>query len=118
MRRGGPARARDGTLPTGTEVTGADLFTVTARPAADRRAINPEGGVTTRTAREDGRTPVPAGSVLVPVSQPLAGLVVASLDPDAAGGFVAAGLVPGQVDARLPLLRLPAGSPQPIPCGG
>jgi len=106
------------TLPAATEVTGAEIFTVTARRAANRRAINPKGGVTTRTAREDGRTPVSAGSVLVPVSQSLAGLVVASLDPDAAGGFVAAGLVPGEVDARLPLLRLPAGTAQPMPCDG
>ena len=61
---------------------------------------------------------MPAGSVLVPVSQPLAGLVVASLDPDAAGGLVAAGLIPGEVDSRLPLLRLPAGTAQLTPCGG
>ena len=105
------------TLPAPAEVQGVEAFTVTARAPADRRAINPEGGVTTRASRDEGRTILPAGSVVVPVAQPLAGLVVASLDPDAAGGFVPAGLVPGEVDARLPLLRLPAGTTMPSACG-
>ncbi len=98
-------------------VAGAESFVVTAREAADRRSINPDGGVATRTVREEGRTAIAAGSVLVPVAQPLGGLVVASLDPDAAGGFIRAGIVPGEVGARLPLLRLPAGIAPPIPCG-
>lgn len=102
-------------LAAPVEVQGAESFTVTARDSADRRSINPEGGVTTRALREPGRTTVPAGAVFVPVAQPFAGLVVASLDPDAAGGFVTAGLMPGEVDTRLPLLRLPAATK--LSCG-
>jgi hypothetical protein len=103
-------------LPASAEVVGAEAFTVTARPAVDRRAINPEGGVTTRPSRESGGTQVPAGSIFIPVEQPLAGVVVASLDPDAAGGFVTTGLIPGDVETRLSLLRLPAGTTAPIAC--
>ncbi|CAN7336341.1 M14 family zinc carboxypeptidase [Bosea sp. LjRoot9] len=91
-------------------VSGAEAFTVTARRQVDRRAINPEGGVSTKAERDAAPVTLPAGSSYVPVEQPLVGLVVASLDPDAAGGFVSAGLFPGEVGARLPLLRLPAGA--------
>ncbi len=86
----------------------AEAFTVTERAAVDRRAINPEGGLRTGATRERARLPVDA--LFVPVAQPAAGLVVAALDPDAPGSFVSAGMLPGEVGARLPLLRLPEGA--------
>jgi hypothetical protein len=101
---------RSCTLAAPAAVSGAESFTVTMRRQQDRRAINPEGGVQTKAMREEAPVTLPAGSLYVPVEQPLVGLVVASLDPDAAGGFVSAGLFPGEVGARLPLLRLPAGT--------
>ncbi len=89
----------------------AEAFTVTERAAVDRRAINPEGGLRTGATRERARLPVDA--LFVPVAQPAAGLVVAALDPDAPGSFVSAGMLPGEVGARLPLLRLPEGASLP-----
>lgn len=101
------------TLATPATVIDSEFFTVTARRETDSRAINPEGGVTTKAERDGAPAVLPAGSAYIPVGQPLVGLVVASLDPDAAGGFVSAGLLPGEVGTRLPLLRLPVGSGAP-----
>lgn len=91
--------------------TEADRFTVTERGAADARAINPDLAVRVAAAR--GRAEFPAGALFVPLAQPAAPAALVALDPDAPGGLIASGLLPGEAGAGVPVLRLPAGSARP-----
>lgn len=60
---------------------------------------------------EPQRLQMPAGSFLVPLAQPLAGLAIAALEPDAPGSYFAARLLPALTDAA----RVLAPAEPPVP---
>lgn len=86
-----------------------EVFNVTDRGRANRRAINPDQSVKGQMERR--RVAVPVGAVVVPMAQPAAARIAAVLEPDAPGGFLGLDVVmlaPDQTQA--PIWRLMPGS--------
>lgn len=94
----------------------AEMFEIAERAAADRRAINPDAAIKA-TVREV-RVHVPAGSLYVPMNQPMAHRAAAALEPDAPGSFVALDVVrvPSERTSA-PIVRVPRKMGVPVAPG-
>lgn len=96
-----------------------EAFILEARPGpVDRNTINPDQAVKVTIERRSV-TPA-AGTMFVPMNQPAAAVIAASLEPDAPGSHVGVGLVPVSATNEAPIYRVPAGTPAPVAggCGG
>jgi hypothetical protein len=84
----------------------AEMFEISERSTADRRAINPDAAV--KSTLRAARVHVPAGSLYVPMQQQMAHRAAAALEPDAPGSFVALDVVRVATDRMTaPIVRLP-----------
>jgi hypothetical protein len=88
----------------------AEMFEISERGTADRRSINPDAAV--KSTLRAARVHVPAGSLYVPMQQPMAHRAAAALEPDAPGSLVALDVVRLALDRMTaPIVRLPKATP-------
>ncbi len=113
-------RVRGATLcPAEARAVEVEAFVLQSKPGpVDRNNINPDQSVKVTLER---RSVTPAsGAVYVPMNQPAAAVIAASLEPDAPGSHVGVGLVSVGANNEAPIYRLPAGTQPPVSggCGG
>jgi hypothetical protein len=78
------------------------------RAATDRESINPDQAIKAKLV--PGQRMVRAGTLYVPMAQPAAGLVAATLEPDTPGSYVSVGLIAVAADAQeAPVYAIPRG---------
>jgi len=109
----------------GSEPIDVEAFRVAARKAvtqAERESINPEAAVAV-TLEPRKIAPAP-GSAFVPMSQPAAAIVAATLEPDSPGSHVGSGMTPVLPSGDAPIYRVPPSVRPPVApgapaaCGG
>jgi hypothetical protein len=103
-----------------------EAFRVAARKGpmtqADRENINPEAAV--NVTLEPRKVQPAATSRFVPMAQPAAAIVAATLEPDSPGSHVGTGMTPVLPSGEAPIYRVPQGvrpavAPgSPPACGG
>jgi hypothetical protein len=87
----------------------AEMFEINDRSTADRRAINPDAAI--KATLREVRVHIPAGSIYVPMAQPMANRIASALEPDAPGSFVALDVVRVPLDrTTAPIVRVPVGA--------
>ena len=111
---------------SGAEPIDVEAFRVAARKApatqAERESINPEAALA--VTLEPRRIAPAAGSAFVPMSQPAAAIVAATLEPDSPGSHVGTGMTPVLPNGDAPMYRVPPGTRpavapgSPAACGG
>jgi hypothetical protein len=78
------------------------------RAATDRESINPDQAIKANLVQ--GNRAMRAGALYVPMAQPAAGLVAATLEPDTPGSYVSVGLIPVPAEAKeAPVFAVPRG---------
>jgi hypothetical protein len=85
-----------------------------ARVPGDTYRRLPGDGTTPQVELVHALVDMPAGSYYVALTQPLANLVIAALEPDAPGSYVAGGLVPG-VESVARIQTVPDLTATPLP---
>lgn len=83
------------------------------KPPTDRETINPDQAL--KATAEMRRKTFEAGTVFVPMAQVSAGIVAATLEPDTAGSYVSAGVIPlaeGAIEA--PVYAVARGAALPL----
>ena len=89
---------------------------------AERENINPEQAV--KVSLEARKVAPPAGSAFVPVAQPAAAIIAATLEPDLPGSHVGTGMTSVLPSGDAPIYRVPLGTrvatagENPRGCGG
>ena len=89
---------------------------------AERENINPEQAV--KVSLEARKVAPPAGSAFVPVAQPAAAIIAATLEPDSPGSHVGTGMTRVLPSGDAPIYRVPLGTrvatagENPRGCGG
>ena len=89
---------------------------------AERENINPEQAV--KVSLEARKVAPPAGSTFVPVAQPAAAIIAATLEPDSPGSHVGTGMTRLLPSGDAPIYRVPLGTrvatagENPRGCGG
>jgi hypothetical protein len=110
----------------GTEPMDVEAFRVAARSApvtqAERESINPDAAIA--VTLEPRRIVPAAGSAFVPMGQPAASIIAATLEPDSPGSHVGTGITPVLPSGDAPIYRVPPGTRlgmapgSPAACGG
>jgi hypothetical protein len=77
---------------------GLQVQRIEANTSAQGDEYRREAPVPSPVRLVDALIDMPAGSFYVPLTQPLANLAIAALEPDAPGGYVAQGVLPGLAD--------------------
>lgn len=96
-------------LVADSEVDGVAYAIEAQRVATDRESINPDQAIRASLVRK--RLALKAGAIVVPMAQPAAGLVAATLEPDTPGSYVSTGLIAiPQGASEAPVYALPAGT--------
>jgi Zinc carboxypeptidase len=89
-----------------------EAFRVAARKEpmtqAERENINPERAVA--VTLEPRKVAPASGSMFVPMAQPAAAIVAATLEPDSPGSHVGTGMTPVMPSGEAPIYRVPAGA--------
>ncbi|HEX2724348.1 MAG TPA: hypothetical protein VHN20_00860, partial [Beijerinckiaceae bacterium] len=96
----------------GSEPIDVEAFHVESRAGQvtrdQRESINPERAVNvTLEPRKLGAAP---GSVFIPMGQPAAAIIAATLEPDSPGSHVGSGMTPVLAGGEAPIYRVPAGT--------
>jgi hypothetical protein len=103
----------------GSEPIEVEAFQVAARKApmtqAERENINPEQAVA--VTLEPRKVQPSAGSAFVPMAQPAAAIVAATLEPDSPGSHVGTGMTPVLSSGEAPIYRVPPSTRVPVPPG-
>jgi hypothetical protein len=103
----------------GGEPIEVEAFHVASRPRQvsrdERESINPERAVrVTLAAKKLGAAP---GRVFVPMSQPAAAIIAATLEPDSPGSHVGSGMTQINAGGEAPIYRVPAGARPAVAAG-
>jgi hypothetical protein len=103
----------------GSEPVDVEAFRVESRSGQvsrdARESINPERAVNvTIEARKVGGAP---GTVFIPMSQPAAAIIAATLEPDSPGSHVGSGITQVLANGEAPIYRVPAGARPPVAAG-
>lgn len=89
-----------------------EAFRIAARKEpmtqAERENINPERAVA--VTLEPRKVAPASGSMFVPMAQPAAAIVAATLEPDSPGSHVGTGMTPVLPSGEAPIYRVPAGA--------
>ncbi|HEY8383367.1 MAG TPA: M14 family metallocarboxypeptidase [Microvirga sp.] len=103
-------RTRGVTLcPAPQQSVEAEVFLIQSKAGpVNRESINPDQAVKVSIERRSV-TPAP-GAVFVPMNQPAAAVVSASLEPDSPGSHVGVGMVPVASSGEAPVYRVPTGT--------
>ena len=103
----------------GSEPIEVEAFRVAARKApmtqAERENINPEQAVA--VTLELRKVEPAMGSAFVPMAQPAAAIVAATLEPDSPGSHVGTGMTPVLPSGEAPIYRVPPGTRVPVSPG-
>jgi hypothetical protein len=93
--------------------TEAEAFLVEAQTGqVDRESMDPGQAVKVRIERR--MVSLSAGAVFVPMRQPAAAVISATLEPDSPGSHVGVGLVPVGPSGEAPIYRVPVGVDLPV----
>ena len=103
----------------GSEPIEVEAFQVAARKTpmtqAERENINPEQAVAVTLAPRNVQ--LSAGGAFVPMGQPAAAIVAATLEPDSPGSHVGTGMTPVLPSGEAPVYRVPPGTRVPVAAG-
>jgi hypothetical protein len=96
----------------GSQPVDVEAFRVESRAGPvtrdQRESINPERAVNvTLSARKLEAAP---GSMFIPMGQPAAAIIAATLEPDSPGSHVGSGMTPVLASGEAPIYRVPAGA--------